>query len=639
MADPQKPPAVGEDVSALMGGGVPAPVAVPPIGGDVSHLMGDVPAGDLGAKFTVNGKPFDAGDTPGGWDSPVNVLTGALKTLWGGVAPLIPGTDASRTMGNAIADGSFFVNLAKSVTGLSPAHTAEANRMIQAAKSGDIQTAAIHAIGMLPLVGPDLANTLEKARTGHPFEAAGNVGGLALALGASKLTPESLSVPALAKNPNTVEQAAAGWAEREGVPLSAGQATGNRFLQGTEALADQTPVGAVVAERAKQAQGTALGAAGERIAGQVSPTPATAESAGQAVRGSLVGEVRRLKAEANNAYAPFDAAKAAPEDATTASAVALPVDVTSIKQYLRQWTDEVTRWWPKVQLDTSKGYTAAQAIINGPDVVPASMAERGLSGLKSIVREAQDAAGAEVAPAMRNRSQGLAARVVSDLEAKIDEAAAKGGVADSLRKGRAIHAQKMATADLLQSLQDEPVRVFKQATMAGDAGIGKLRAIASRAPDAMPAVGRAWLDDALTKATAEGGFNHADALYSNWQRLGSETKRLLFPTTAADLDQFFMAAKMAARQANPSRTALVGSIGAQGALIYTNPATGIPFMVAVNSLSSLLRSPMAVRALTQGLRLPLSAKVPATVVVGQILKTAADAGVPVLTPMVGQKGQ
>jgi hypothetical protein len=92
-------PQIGDDVTALMGGETPA------VGSDVSHLMvseADVPAGDLGARFTVNGRPAEApsgvletiGRTVG--DVAIGAGKRLLKTAETGGAYLrkIPGVNA-----------------------------------------------------------------------------------------------------------------------------------------------------------------------------------------------------------------------------------------------------------------------------------------------------------------------------------------------------------------------------------------------------------------------------------------------------------------------------------------------------------------------------------------------------------------
>ena len=73
-------------------------------------------------------------------------------------------------------------------------------------------------------------------------------------------------------------------------------------------------------------------------------------------------------------------------------------------------------------------------------------------------------------------------------------------------------------------------------------------------PRRLPQVGRAFLEELLQKATAEGGFERAAGLQADWQRLGPETKRLLFrdPAHIKDLDNFFLLAKKMGENPNPS---------------------------------------------------------------------------------------
>ena len=125
--------------------------------------------------------------------------------------------------------------------------------------------------------------------------------------------------------------------------------------------------------------------------------------------------------------------------------------------------------------------------------------------------------------------------------------------------------------------------------------------MAKVAPDELPKIGRAFLDNLMGQATAEGGFGHAKKLYADWQRVGPDTKRLLFkdPALVRDLDSFFLLAKRLSDTPNPSGTALTLNAGAQFGLVFTNPTVGVPTgPPSVEDHGAPLLSPTATAAVT-----------------------------------------
>ena len=145
-------------------------------------------------------------------------------------------------------------------------------------------------------------------------------------------------------------------------------------------------------------------------------------------------------------------------------------------------------------------------------------------------------------------------------------------------------------------MSGEPAQVFQQLTAGKDVGLDRLRAVEQQTPREVPKIARAYLEDLLHKANAEGGFTHADALWAEWQRLGPETKAILFKERALikDLDRFFLLAKQAAKNPNPSGTAQ--------SMTILNVGTAVPLYV----MSKMLYSRRGVQALTRGMTLSLS---------------------------------
>lgn len=124
-------------------------------------------------------------------------------------------------------------------------------------------------------------------------------------------------------------------------------------------------------------------------------------------------------------------------------------------------------------------------------------------------------------------------------------------------------------------------------------------------------------------ATQEGGFAHADRLWSDWQKMGGETKQALFPAKGQvqALDDFFLLAKKLKENRNTSGTANVA-----GSLNLAQVGLYLPAKV----LALMLTTPAGVRALTTGLKLSVSTTPAARALgVAQIGRAAKAAGVPV----------
>lgn len=246
---------------------------------------------------------------------------------------------------------------------------------------------------------------------------------------------------------------------------------------------------------------------------------------------------------------------------------------------------------------------ALDRLMTGPDHAPLSVAEGALGDIKTIARSDD--------PLLRTAGQGVAGKAAQALGEAINLRAAGAGdvTYDALHAGRAATRGKYAAADVLEGLRAEPVKVYQQLTAPKDAGIEQLREVAKAAPDSMASLGRAKLEEMLGRATERGRFDHADALYADWQKLGPETKKILFkdPAVVEALDKFFLLAKRIGENPNPSGTAptLVKTAevtGATAALFSGHPlgALGsIASSVTMGGLAKLMYSPRGIRALTR----------------------------------------
>jgi hypothetical protein len=205
-------------------------------------------------------------------------------------------------------------------------------------------------------------------------------------------------------------------------------------------------------------------------------------------------------------------------------------------------------------------------------------------------------------------------------------------------EGRAATVNKFKTIDLLDKLRKDPEGIFNQLTK--PAGLNELRELARIAPDEVRQVGRAWLDDAMTTAKAEGGFSREQGLLRKWQNLRPEVKRLIFadPAHVKDLDNFFLLAKKLAENPNPSGSALTWYKGAELSklgqeIVMLAPGLGTAYTLTAPVVAKLLLDPRATRLLLQGLRLPVNAKAARVAWAGQLGRLLEAEQRPALSPV------
>jgi hypothetical protein len=312
-----------------------------------------------------------------------------------------------------------------------------------------------------------------------------------------------------------------------------------------------------------------------------------------------------------------------------------PVDLRVVKEALKPIYDELMMRYPVAQQEASAGLKAIANVVNGADYAPLSTADANLGAIKGIARTDL--------PELRSVSQGTAAEAVKWLESAVQRTADELGpeAAGSLRAGRDATIRKYAAGDVLEQIRTEPVQAFNQATFAKDAGIKLLRDVAKQAPSELPKIGRAFLDDLMAKATSAGGFKQAGQIAATWEKLGPQTKLLLYkdPAYIKDLDRFFLLARKMGESPNPSGSALVGSIAGSAAHMAVSPATGIPLQLAGGAIAKLLQSPRGAKLLSQGFRIPLGNRVAAGVWASQLARFAEQNGIALAPAMADERRQ
>lgn len=558
---PQQPtqqPPIGSDATALM----------PAVGADVSHLMG--------AETTPA--------APATTEQPSGGVSGFAREFWQRANPVgwIEGLiEAAKRPDKA----------AFNMIRAEPQFLVDAK---EAADKGDYLKATRKVLSYLSMgLGPELDKQADLLEQGRYAEGAGAMAGTATQFVAPEAVARTVTAVRGMRPSNPAVQEAVAFGKREGVPLDAATATDNAAVRAAQHLSDRSLGGAQVAGRAAQTQAEGLATVGERLAARSHPSAMAPEVAGQGVRDTLTKKVQDAHASANTAYTRLRNVEAGHPtefvDLRSVKAAVLP-----IYQQLKREGELVPLQGPK-----GKALTALDRIVTADDLAPLSVADAALSDLKAMAR------GADM-PELRNFAQGTAAHVVGKLDAEVRAAAARMGpdAALALQLGRAATKAKYATAEVLDTLSAEPRRVFDLLTTRKDAALERLRAVQREAPSEMPKIARAYLDELLQRATSEGAFAHADALFAEWQKLGPQTKAILFrdPAHVRDLNNFFLLAKQTAKNANPSGTAHAVAMLAQGSQLF-NPLALVGSVVGTASLSKFLHSQGGVRLLTDGFRM------------------------------------
>jgi hypothetical protein len=283
----------------------------------------------------------------------------------------------------------------------------------------------------------------------------------------------------------------------------------------------------------------------------------------------------------------------------------MAVDLSDVQSALRPTFDRLSRENAIAPLQGGKAdaLRALDRVLNAPKHVPMSDAEAALSDLKSLARSDD--------PLLRSAAQGVAAKAVKELGDAVEMRAAAAGdeVIGALKEGRAATRAKYQAGDVLDRLKAEPVQLFRQMTAPKDTGVELLRQVQEFAPERMPEVGRAKLEEWLEMATERGRFDHADKLYAEWNKLGPETKRILFGNaeSVSNLDKFFLLAKRIAENPNPSGTAgtAIKSVEVTAPIVSLasiNPMGAVASVagsIGMGGLAKLLYSPRGVKAITR----------------------------------------
>lgn len=470
--------------------------------------------------------------------------------------------------------------------------------------------------GMVPLFGPDLDAAAEMAEKGDIGGALGATVGTAAGVAGPEIVRNIQSAPVVPRiqNYNPLEQQAINAAVAEGIPLSSGTATGNRFLRGMETAVANTPLGSLVAHAKNRRVEPAFQQWGQRLAERALPgQPMVPELAGRQVRNNLQTMVDAYQTRADAQYGPVWQLEAHPSSLRSVQQgvdpqgnpvmadVAMPVDVRGMKTLVAPLEARLSRAWEPAQQYASRGLHAMRSILNGPDYISARDAELSLGGLKRLSREdPQGIAGGDVAR-----------QLIPQLQQRVDSAvsAIDPRAAQQLRQGREWTRVSHEIRDVLDELRQEPVQAYGQMTERRDTSIDRLRNIEREAPGSGRIIGRAWLEEELNNAMATGGFTKTQTLLNHLNSLGRAQLEIMFPNPVLrqNIREFALAGQKYGANPNPSGTAHVltatGSVSGVGG--FVSPLAVIGSNLGAAGLAGLLYSPRTARTLLRGMRIPL----------------------------------
>lgn len=422
--------------------------------------------------------------------------------------------------------------------------------------------------------------------------------------------------PILKETSNKVLRQAVQWGQRNGVPVDAATATGSELAGNTEKALRGTLGGSAPMEAFDQAAADGLERAGGNLATRANAPsrgipgqPQTNVSAGESVRRVLEDKVnfldkvadrfyeriRQVEARQRTAIAQTGGIQAPMTSRWAFTTTPLAVDIAAYKQAIAPLYQELAQ---QAQLapatmigKQAQVYVWLDKLMNAPDLAPLTVVDKALGNLKGLTRGAP-------LPGLTTDVQRAAAIASKELDARVMASARQAGVERELINGRAATVRKYQVAETWELLRAEPAQVYGQLTARADTQLNLLKQVQALAPREVPNVARAWLDEAITRATAEGKFTHADRLWADWQRLGPQTKSILFGKLAPEIDNWLLLSKQLTKNANASGSAnTLRALNATQVLAYF-PAKG---------LAKILTTPSGVRLLTRAMKLSANA--------------------------------
>lgn len=475
--------------------------------------------------------------------------------------------------------------------------------------------------GMIPGVGPTIANAVEQVSQGNYQQPAGELmADLVMAIVPSVLKKIRVN-PSNLLNP--VEQKAVEFAVQKGIPVNLATGTQNPLYQGAQAAVEKLPFSAKVGKQFQLAQNKALQEEAKALAGRsAAPAVDLYEAGGKLYKSVEHKLTKEVIPKQQAAYQMVDQIANRPQNIKTIQTgtqtspiagpdgkpittpvmeqIAGPVDIRGVKMRLKPLYDKLIESMPEAQRQMSPGLSVLKQVMDSPNVVPLSKANADYSAILTISRRDH--------PAVVKASQGIGIAVGKPYRETIDAAATRMDpkALEALNAGRKATIDKFRLDELRKHLGEEPGKIADKLIQPGDKSFAALSEIAQEFPDQVQTMGRSYLERIFNQAANEGGFKGARAL-ADWNRLGPRTKNLLYsadPALQADIGNFFQIAKMVGIDPNPSQSGKVASLIAAGAMVARHPVNGSMYVLSGGAISRLMYGKGGAKLLSNSLRLP-----------------------------------
>lgn len=516
---------------------------------------------------------------------------------------------------------------------------------LKAGKYGTAFQKGVH--GSIPLFGLSMDRATEEYLKGNTPEALAEVTALMAPSAAGKLAGKT--VGPLVKNVNNPTiQNSLNYLESQGVPLSAGQSTGSKFLQRVEQGLQSFPGSSRKISEFYGKQEQALSDVGTKLANKPTANLPTSMrgaqgsvDAGFAVQDQLKRHIAVVRSSADKLYdelrtsmrknkqqlsittpsAPRQSAivdesgrpyTITPPPNVRSFTVESPVDLKPIQAQITPLFEELQRTMPIARQQASPSFAILRDIMTRTDeasVMGAMDFDKALGAIKAVTRNGSN-------PYLSTQAQGIAKQVIKSGEEQLSKALPvplQQKLFDARHQVRRYH----EAGELLADLSDEPAALYRNLVAGGDNTFQTLNNVNRIAPDAVKLVGKNFLEGLIDKATKEGGFGRSAGIAADWRRLGPKTKEMMFgKQLTGELDQFMTAAKQITTNLNPSGSAnSVAALHSAGALgsALTSFLTGHPGLGAAavgeafvlpRVLAEALLTPGGTRMLTKQMVIP-----------------------------------
>ena len=466
--------------------------------------------------------------------------------------------------------------------------------------------------------------------------------------------PDSISYTRTVRNVNNPIEESALASVAPNVRMTPGQRAGDTRLQKVESNLRNYPGTSAEAEEFYSGQESDVAAEGARRVRQQGQIPGSRPlktneiGAGGNVAFTLTRRINALKSYADKMYDSFRQTTARNErfvktgegvnyryesgaspdpiaaPYTVIDKMETPVVLDSVRQQLVPVYEDLARNLPEAKRANSPAFKALDELMKSNiKNMSATDFDQFLSALKSITRDGDSTF-------LFDKSQRIAKKVITSGEKIFQDAVQGAGpnALEKLKKGRQAVREYHETAEFLEDMRSEPGALYKNLVTGGDQVHNVLLGLKRIAPKALETVGRTFLDGLLDTATKEGGWSRSAGVKAAWERMGPETKNLMFgPKVTQNLNDFFLGAKRLVTSEG-SQTAgrmsafmSYGDVGTAIAELVGGVASGHPLIGAVGAGATLLKTrvqpailaklafhPAGAQLLNQVLQIPLGTK-------------------------------